>query len=237
MSDLTLPDGVIAHLGSSAEPVAQSLADEVANVLSERLSSAPRASLAVSGGSTPVPFFRALSDKNLDWCRVDIVLVDERWVDENDPASNTRLVKDNLLQGPCAQARFFSLKQPGESPAAALSEVEKVLDGLWFPLDVLILGMGTDGHTASLFPDAPELPEALALGGSARVAAMTPISQPQQRITLTFPVLAAAGYTALHLRGDDKLETLARALAHPNQIEAMPVRGFLKPGLRLFWSP
>lgn len=237
MSDLTLPEGVIAHLGRSADPVAESLAEEVADFLAERLESAPRASLAVSGGSTPLPFFRALSSKSLDWSRVDIVLVDERWVDEDDPASNTRLVKDSLLQGPCAEAHYFALKQPGESPAVALPAVEGVLDDLSLPLDVLILGMGTDGHTASLFPDAPELPVAMAPDSPARVAAMTPLSQAHKRITLTFPVLAAARYTALHLRGDDKLETLARAIAHPNQIEAMPVRGFLKPGLHLFWSP
>lgn len=237
MSDIALPAGIHSQIGRNSQQLAESLADAVADMIEARLKVAPRASLAVSGGSTPVPFFRALATKALDWKRVDVVLVDERWVDEESPDSNTRLVRENLLQAGASDARYFALKQPGNSPSEVLGAVERALEQLTLPLDVLILGMGNDGHTASLFPDAPELPQALAIDNPSRVVAMTPVSQPQERITLTLCVLSAARETVLYLRGEDKLETLAAALSEPDQVAAMPVRAFLKPGLKLFWSP
>lgn len=235
--DLRLPEGTRTHFNDSPEQVALALADAVAEVLNARLAQAPRASLVVSGGSTPLPFFKALSGKSLDWERVDVLLADERWVPEGDPASNTSLVKANLLQGEAAKANFLSLKQSGDTPLEGLEAVKAEVAGLELPLDVLILGMGNDGHTASLFPDAPELAEALNPNCPDRVAPATPPSQPQQRITLTWPALKQARFTALHLKGQDKLETLERALADQDDVMAMPVRAFLQPGLNIFWSP
>jgi len=237
MPDLPLPDAVGIHAGESAQEVAGALAQAVADRLRERLDQAQEASLAVSGGSTPLPFFRALSVQQLDWRRVSVLLADERWVDESDPASNTRLVKETLLQGAAAAARFLSLKQPGAGPADAIKAVKRELAQLSLPVDVLVLGMGNDGHTASLFPDAPELAAAMDPAGQELASAMTPASQEHRRITLTLAVLGSARYTFLHLKGDDKLDTLRRALAHPQDVLAMPVRAFLKPGLQVFWSP
>lgn len=235
--EIDLPEGVKAHFGSDPEQVAMSLAEAVAAFLEGRLAQAARVSLVVSGGSTPLPFFRALSTKDLDWHRVDVLLADERWVPEDDPDSNTRLVRESLLQGRAAGANFLSLKQPGVTPLDGLEAVKAELSGLLLPLDVLVLGMGNDGHTASLFPDAPELPWAMSPDCPDLVAAATPPSQPQQRITLTWPPLRSARFTALHLKGADKLETLKRAMAAPEDVMSMPVRGFLKPGLNVFWSP
>ncbi|MBW0146620.1 6-phosphogluconolactonase [Marinobacter arenosus] len=235
--EIDLPEGVHMRFGSDPEQVALDLADAVAAFLKERLADAQRVSLVVSGGSTPLPFFRALSTKDLDWHRVDLLLADERWVPEDDPASNTRLVRENLLQDRAAGANFLSLKQPGATPLEGLEAVKAELSGLALPLDVLILGMGNDGHTASLFPDAPELPRAMSPDCPDLVAAATPPSQPQQRITLTWPTLRDARFTALHLKGADKLETLRRAMTAPEDVMSMPVRGFLKPGLNVFWSP
>lgn len=255
--DKALPDGVAWQVDNDAGRLAESLADETARCLGQALEERGRASLAVSGGSTPVPFFQALSQKTLDWSRVDILLADERWVDETDAASNTRLVREHLLQGPAAAARYTALKPvvaadsetEGTISAQELAAVEQALDQVSWPLDVLILGMGTDGHTASLFPDAPELAAALGnypgsdlgadrkAGMQARVAAMHPASQPQARITLTLPVLAAARHTALHLKGEAKLSTLLEAMKAPENVTQMPVRAFLKPGVTVFWSP
>lgn len=239
MSDVILPKGVSDRSGATpdAVAVALALADAVAGFLVSRLRQAPRASLVVSGGSTPLPFFRALSARELDWSRVDVVLADERWVDENDEASNTRLVRDNLLQNRAASARYLSLKQPGATPADGLEQVKAELAQLALPLDVLILGMGNDGHTASLFPDAPELAWAMEPECQSLVAATTPESQPVKRITLTWPALKNARFTALHLKGEDKLATLQRAISDPENVLEMPVRAFLKPGLQVFWSP
>lgn len=237
MPDIVLTPGIKAHFDDSAEQVALDLAGTVAEFLEGRLLKAERVSLAVSGGSTPMPFFQALSLKQLDWGRVDVLLVDERWVDEIDLASNTRLVKENLLRNNAAAARYFSLKQNGNTPEEGLDAVETELEALTLPLDVLILGMGNDGHTASLFPDAPELDHAMDTKCRRLVAAMTPPSQEQPRITLTYALMNNARFTALHLKGDDKLETLKLAMSQPEELLAMPVRGFLKPGLQVFWSP
>lgn len=237
MPDLKLPTGIGLRFADTPEVVAHQLAAEVAAFLKRRLAGAPRASLAVSGGSTPVPFFLALSEHDLAWHRVDVLLVDERWVPEADPDSNTRLVKANLLRARAAAARFLSLKQPGRTPEDGLDAARSALSALTLPLDVLILGMGNDGHTASLFPDAPELARAMQPEGGELVAAMTPPSQSQKRITLTRAVLSGARYTALHLKGQDKLETLRLALSDLDDVMAMPVRAFLQPGLEVFWSP
>lgn len=237
MSDLNLPEGISDRSGETPEGVALDLADEVAEFLAARLREAPRAGLVVSGGSTPLPFFKALSDKDLEWSRVDVLLADERWVNESDDASNTRLVRENLLQGKAASARFLSLKQPGATPADGLKRVKAELADLSLPIDVLILGMGNDGHTASLFPDAPELEAAMNPECQEIVAAATPASQPQKRITLTWPPLRDARFTALHLKGEDKLQTLKRAISDPGNVLEMPIRAFLKPGLQVFWSP
>ncbi|MDX1554324.1 MAG: 6-phosphogluconolactonase [Marinobacter sp.] len=236
MHDLNLPEAVDAYFFDTPENAAVALAEAVANHLAERLLIAPRASLVVSGGSTPLPFFEALREKPLDWARIDVLLADERWVPEDDEASNTRLVRENLLQGPASEARYLPLKQPGKSPAEGLAAVEAALADLHLPLDVLILGMGNDGHTASLFPDAPELDQALDTESPAVVSPMTPPSQPQERITLTLRALSQAGFTALHLKGDDKLKTLQAACSDIEQVREMPIRAFLKPGLQVFWS-
>ncbi|QSP93539.1 6-phosphogluconolactonase [Marinobacter salinisoli] len=235
--DIDLPEGVERHFGETPESVAQSLAVAVAAFLRQRLVSADRVSLVVSGGSTPVPFFAALSEQELDWERVDVLLADERWVEEDDPASNTRVVRERLLTGQASAARFLPLKRGGRTPVDGLAEVLAGLQGLTLPLDVVILGMGNDGHTASLFPDAPELARGMNALLSELVVAMTPPSQPHPRISLSRPVLGTARFTALHLKGRDKLETLQRALSDTDDVLAMPIRAFLKPGLQVFWSP
>ena len=235
--DISLPEGMTARFGERPDQVAQALAGAVADVLRVRLAEAGKATLVVSGGSTPLPFFAALSAMELNWSAVTVLLADERWVDEDDPASNTRLVKTSLLQNRAAPARYLSLKGPGTTLAMGVESVKRTLADLVLPLDVLVLGMGNDGHTASLFPDAPELAFAMDAECPDPVAAMTPPSQSEPRITLTLPVLAGARFTALHLKGSDKLETLGRALGQPDDVLSMPVRAFLKPGLQVFWSP
>ncbi|GGC74259.1 6-phosphogluconolactonase [Marinobacter halophilus] len=235
--DLKLPEGIETCFLASADAVAAELARDVADRLRQRLSVAPGVSLVVSGGSTPLLFFQALRGESLDWARVSVVLADERWVAEDDPASNTLLVKKHLLQEAAAGARFIPLKVTGNDAAQARPAIESALAELNLPLDVLVLGMGNDGHTASLFPDAPELQEAMNVHADQRFAVMTPPSQTHQRITLSLPVLAGAGFTALHLKGQDKLETLSRVVADLQNWPAMPVRAFFKPGLKVYWSP
>jgi 6-phosphogluconolactonase len=236
MPDFTLPDGVVFHGADNPEQLAEGLAATIAGELEQRLRVAPGASLIVSGGNTPVPLFHALRDKPLSWSRLDVLLADERWVEETDTRSNAALVREHLLPGPSAQARFVSLKQPGEFAEAALPAIEQALDAITWPADVLVLGMGNDGHTASLFPDAPELPAALA-DTRKRVLVMHPASQPLARVTLAPSLLMSARFTVLLIQGDEKLQTLARACRQPQAVLDMPVRLFLRPGLHIYWCP
>jgi 6-phosphogluconolactonase len=226
----------VFHGADNSGQLADGLAASIAGQLDQRLSVAPRASLILSGGNTPVPLFRSLQGSPLDWSRVDVSLADERWVEETDSRSNAALVREHLMQGAVAQARFVSLKQPGESPETALPAIERGLDSCTWPPDALVLGMGNDGHTASLFPDAPELPAAMD-NTSARALVMHPASQPLARVTLAPALLVSARYTVLLIQGEEKLQTLARACSDPQAVMDMPIRLFLKPGLHIYWCP
>lgn len=237
MHELNWPDGVEPVIDQDADALATRLAEKVSQWLAEALSQRGQASLAVSGGSTPMAFFRALGGAKLDWSRVFVTLADERWVPPDHDDSNERLVRENLLQGAAASARFIGLKQPQDSAVEGQTACEAALAALPWPLDVLILGMGNDGHTASLFPDAPELAKALGEGNVHQCIAVHPASTPQARMSLTGRALLEARHTVLHLKGEQKLETLERALADVDAVLEMPIRAFLRAGLKVYWSP
>lgn len=237
MSDINWPEGVTLVLMEDPSAVAARLASDVVGRLGEALQRRDRASLAVSGGSTPKAFFEMLSSAPLDWARVDVTLVDERWVERDDPVSNERLVRQHLMRNTAESANFIGLKQPGSFGGTGQVACETALERLIWPLDVVVLGMGNDGHTASFFPDASELSEALDPGNPAKSIALTPPSQPQRRVSLTFSALSGAGFTALHLKGNDKMETLTKAVSNLADVSAMPVRAFLGRPVSVFWSP
>ncbi|WP_148863116.1 6-phosphogluconolactonase [Marinobacter fonticola] len=237
MPEVDWPPTIEPVLGEDAAEIASRLADAVAERLAKALEVKDRASMAVSGGSTPKPFFEKLREMPLDWSRVDITLADERWVATDSSDSNERLLRETLLQGPADKARFVGLKQKHDTANAGQPLAEAALAEMAWPLDVVILGMGNDGHTASLFPDAPEIDGALDESLADRCMALHPASQPLPRLSLTRSALEGAEWVALHLRGDDKMDTLMTAISDMKAIREMPVRAFLGAGVRLFWSP
>ena len=237
MSKPRLPNGVFWHPAATPADLARKLAEQIALILRQRLDVAPRASLALSGGSTPILLFKALAQQVLDWQRIDIVQVDERWVEPSHPDSNSAQIREHLLQGRAVVARFYPLYENVASPSAGLGAVCQRLESLSWPLEVVVLGMGNDGHTASLFPDAPELVAAMAEHNGSKLAAITPPQQAQARITLTRSAIAGARHCILHIQGDDKLATLTKALAESDNWAQMPIRAFLRSGLHIFWSP
>ncbi|GEN23377.1 6-phosphogluconolactonase [Halomonas cupida] len=223
-----------ANAATPREHLAHQLAEAVAEALRTDLTRQARALLVVSGGSTPVPFFAALAHQELAWDRVDITLADERWVAEDATDSNARLVREHLLVGKAQQARFIPLTTGHSTPEEGVEEVAGRLEQLTWPASVVILGMGGDGHTASLFPDSREL--SLALATDATVVAVRTPSQPQARITLSAERLHHALRHVLHISGDDKRTVLGRAMSG-DDVRELPIRAFLSCPLAIYWAP
>jgi 6-phosphogluconolactonase len=178
------------------------------------------ASLAVPGGTTPGPVFDTLSAVDLDWARVQVMLTDERWVSEDSPRSNTRLLRERLLVDRAARANLVALHLDAPEPEDRMGDIAAAVEAV-LPLSVVLLGMGGDMHTASLFPGADRLEEALAPGAPAVMALRAP-GAPEPRITLTARVLDAAFSKHVVILGREKRAALERA-AQLTPMEA-PIR-------------
>jgi 6-phosphogluconolactonase len=210
------------------------LAAAIVATLGRAIGAQGRAGLAVSGGRSPIPLFEELSNAALDWSCVDIALVDERFVAPSDPDSNEGLVRRYLLQGRAAQARFTGLVSDPANMDACLERANRPAG----ELTLAILGMGEDGHTASLFPRAPELPQALDPAQLLRYVRVTPVAAPHQRISMTLAALLRARYRILFIGGAAKRAVLERAA--PASTTAMPVSFVLnRPDapIDVYWHP
>ena len=181
----------------------------------------------MSGGTTPRRFFAALASHAIDWTRVTITLADERCVADDSPRSNARLIRETLLRDHAAAARFAPLADSRLSPDQELAAANARIADLPLPADLVVLGMGEDGHTASWFPGADNLAEAINPGARALVVRISAPGAPEPRLTLTARVILRARALALHIEGAAKLATLERALGQ-GPIEEMPVRAALR---------
>jgi len=229
------------HRFDDGTHLAHALAASVASDLARGITARGHAVLAVSGGKTPQRFLQALSQQPLDWSKVAVTLVDERWVAPTDARSNEGFVRANLLQGPAAAARFVSLYHAGaatiEDGVATIAASIAMLD---LPFDALVLGMGDDGHTASFFPDADKLAEATDPKTQSIVLPMHARSAGEPRITLTLPVILDSRAIYLHIEGKQKNEVLetARYVAASNR--AYPISAVLRNArtpLKVYWCP
>ncbi len=211
----TYPDREFLMLG---------LANVIAGQLADFLRREGRATLSVPGGTTPGPIFDTLSGVDLDWAKVAVILNDERWVAEDSPRSNTRLLRERLLKGKAAAAHLVPLYAEAATPEEKLSELaEGVAPHL--PISVLLLGMGADMHTASLFPGADRLADALAVDAPVLLP-MRADAAGEPRITLTAPVLKGAMNIHILITGAEKRAALDRALTlSPSEA---PVRAVLE---------
>jgi len=235
ISELDLPSGVVGYSLAGPEQLAQALAERVARALDYAVNSHGSASLVVSGGRSPIAFLEALSTRHLDWAKVQVSLADERWVDVTDADSNEGLLRRHLLQNAAADAQLLGLYQPAETLEQAAKLANGQMDGVKQPIDVLVLGMGNDGHTASLFPNSPLLARGLDANGTDYCLPMLAPTSPEQRITMTYSLLASARVQCLAIQGTAKLETLRQAMRLETM--QMPIRAFLRSPLEIYWCP
>jgi len=213
------------------EMQAMAVANQLAGDLGRALVSQDNVSFCVAGGSTPGPVFDLLSAIDLDWSRVHILLSDERWVPEDHPQSNTALIKSRLMAGNAKAAQFVPFYRDGMSPAEGCAQVAPTLEPL-LPLSVLMLGMGDDMHTASLFPGAQGT--AVALAPDAPL--LCPVHIAGQDIArVTLPAHALNGAVAKHLliTGAEKRAALDRAQGQAPDIA--PVSAILD-GTTIHWA-
>tara|TARA_R110001599_G_scaffold353459_2_gene592765 strand:- start:12713 stop:13387 length:675 start_codon:yes stop_codon:yes gene_type:complete len=196
------------HRFTSTAELDSALALHLAQRLKEDIAHYGDASLALSGGGTPVGMFKHLARCALDWSRVWLTLVDERCVTTDNPDSNERLLRDNLLQSHASQARFVSMAGAGKDNMSAMNAQ---LSAIPRPFSAVVLGMGNDGHTASWFPGVANLAELLDPENTAQVAMTEPLTAPHRRITLTLAAVLESREIIIHITGAEKKAVIEQA--------------------------
>lgn len=220
---------------ASPEEFAEGLASHLALRLSEDLAQRSEASLIVSGGRTPRAMFERLAEKELQWQRVNITLADERLVPLDHVDSNARLVREHLLKGKAGAANFFPL---WSGKGDAVNSAQHAIAHLARPFSSVVLGMGDDGHTASLFPGMPGLRHALDAKDKATVIAVAALAGREARLSLTLRTLLETAEIVVAFEGSAKRAVFESALAE-GPIEKLPVRAILrqtKAPVDVYWS-
>ncbi|APX17531.1 6-phosphogluconolactonase [Phaeobacter inhibens] len=212
--------------------LAINVANQLAGDLKTHLLHHDSASFAVAGGTTPTPIFDDLCAADIDWTRVRLMATDERWVPVESDRSNARMIRERLLVNRAASATFVPFHVPARVPEDVLAEVESLIEPD-LPLSVVLLGMGEDMHTASLFPGVRGLSEALAADAPV-LAVMRPDSQPEPRVSLSARVLDAAIAKHLVIYGEAKREALETAKSLPP--EEAPIQAVLSE-MTVHWAP
>jgi 6-phosphogluconolactonase len=220
----------------TADALNQAFSAKIAELLAADIQTQGNASLVVSGGRTPIGLFAALSNTDIDWSNVVITLADERWVNEDDDASNAKLVRTHLLVNNAAAATFVSMKTDHADAYEAQEAVAQRLESVPSPFTVTILGMGEDGHTASLFPCSKELQDGIREDNHNVCLAATPTTAPHQRMSLTLNAIVQSKNCFLHLTGDKKKVVLQDALADTSDIKPI-VSVIQRADVTLYWAP
>ncbi len=231
-----LPANIHWQAAEDNDSLVEQLCVEILSNLKQSMLLKSRVSLALSGGRTPVGLFERLSHKSFKWSNVDITLVDERWVSSEHRDSNELLVRRHFLQNLAIKAQFVGMKNNATTARAGQLICNEAIQEIVFPLDVVILGMGVDGHTASFFPCCNELVMAMDPQLSVNCLATMPTTAPYERMTLSYATLIKAKYRILYLVGVDKLATLEKAMSVSDPFK-MPIYAFLRHPLRIFWTP
>ncbi|MCH2190433.1 MAG: 6-phosphogluconolactonase [Gammaproteobacteria bacterium] len=223
-------DNIIWNQGADAQSLAENLAGELVGKIREAINSNGSAVIALSGGSTPKPLFRVLAQHDIEWSKVIITLVDERWVPEEHELSNAAFMRENLFDLIPEEVQFVPLYQQAQTVEASFQLVlnefcavtESTLDNLR-AFDIVILGMGGDGHTASFFPDADNVSDLISIEIDKPLLTCSSASTQVERITWSLPVLLNTSFLALHFTGQEKLAVFEAAAAG-GKTEELPIR-------------
>jgi 6-phosphogluconolactonase len=224
---------------ANAAALTTALAADIASALEEGLSRGRGASLVVAGGRTPAPVFDALSDIELDWEDVWVSLTDERWVDTHMDGSNEHLLRRHLLRNEAAKANFVGLKNKFPDPKSGAAAAWSAVSDVPRPFDFVLLGMGDDGHMASLFPNSPGLTQGLDLKEPPGCLAAVGPAEPRARLSLNLRALLDARRIAVLIVGDAKWQTYQRA-RQAGPVTEMPVRALSlqqNVPVTVYWSP
>jgi 6-phosphogluconolactonase len=211
----------------SMDALAREAAGRIARHLARALDERGIASLVVSGGRTPTKLFEQLSTQDIDWRRVCLALTDERWVEPSEPGSNEKLVRDFLLKNKAADARFAGLKNAAPSPDLGAVSAWQTFARVPRPFDVTVLGMGDDGHTASLIPGSPNLCIALNPNATAGCVGMWSPVAPHPRLSLNLSALLDSRRVLIVMEGEGKRRAY-EAANHAGAVEEMPIRAVLR---------
>ena len=226
------------HTFDTREAASIAAAERIAAALARRLEAQDEASVVVSGGTTPARCLEELRGADLNWPGVHVVLSDERWVPPDDDDSNEKMIRDTLLQGAAADATLLGIydaESDAASRCAALTDAVKTLP---FPFACALLGMGADGHFASLFPDADNIAEALDTESAELWVPVRTAASPHPRVSLTLSALSRSDEIVLLIFGDDKRQTLDEALNASNGV--YPVSRLLRQKrapVSVYWAP
>jgi 6-phosphogluconolactonase len=221
------------------DALSRTLSAQLAASLKAAIAARGLASLVVSGGKSPIKLFERLRAEDLDWTRVCVALADERWVEPSDPGSNEKLVRDVLLQGSAAAARFLGLKNAAPTPDLGAVSAWETFARVPRPFDAMVLGMGDDGHTASLFPGSPNLPRALNSAAVAGCVGMWSPIAPHPRLSLNLSALLDSRRIVVSIGGAEKWRTYCAA-SDSGEVQDMPVRAVLRQRrtpVEVMWAP
>lgn len=194
------------------EELLEELSSDIVELLQDEIEEKGKASLLVSGGSTPKPLFQKLSNMDIPWEKVIISLVDDRWLEPTHKDSNELLVKENLMQNFASKAKFVGMFIEGKTAYESDEDCSLTYEDNVFPFDVIILGMGGDSHTASLFPENEKLKEAYDLKNENLCISIKPDTAPYDRMSLTLGAILSAKNIILHIEGEEKLKVYEEAL-------------------------
>ena len=222
---------------ATREEAADAAAAVLAGSLRATLARDARAALVVSGGTTPGPVFRRLARVPLDWQRVTVLPSDERWVPPDDADSNERLLRGTLLTDEAATASLAGLYRDGTDPAGACAALERDWPGLPLPFAACLLGMGADGHFASLFPDFAGLDDALAPDGDAHFVPVATRASPHPRISLTLAALARSREIVLLFFGEEKRQVFESARRGATGLPVAALLARSPAPLSVVWAP